>query len=42
MTKLNRDNHRAYACQTNVEEAENEAKWTLQKPVNTKMQMKMS
>jgi len=33
---FNRDNHKAYTCPTNVEEAENRAKQTLTKPVNTK------
>jgi len=42
MKKLNRDNHGACAHQTNVEETENGAKWTLAKLVNTKMQMKTS
>jgi len=37
---FNRDNHGTWARQTNVEEAKNGAKWTLEKPVNTKMQMK--
>jgi len=31
---------RRKACQTCVEEAKNGTKWTLAKPVNTKMQMK--